>query len=71
MVPMSKSDDSTPTPKDADIVVKREKNQVYNPAVSTEEVAEELEITPEEADELLEEALRPESKEVGGSKIWW
>lgn len=68
---MSEPDDSAPTPKDADRVIRMEKNKVYNPALSTEEVAEELEITPEEADELLEEAQRPDSKEVGGSKIWW
>jgi len=68
---MSDSEESEPTPKDADTVVKMEKNQVYNPAVSTEEVADELDISPEKADELLQEAQRPDSKEVGGSKIWW
>lgn len=68
---MSDSNDSEPTPKDADRFVKMEKNQVYNPAVSTEEVAEDLEISPEEANELLEEAPRPDSKPVGNTKIWW
>ena len=59
------------TPQDADNVVKQEKNSVYNPAISTEEVAEALGVCPEEAYELLDDAPRPESKEVGNTHIWW
>ena len=71
MVPVNKSSPEELTPEDADIVVRQKKNKVYNPAVSTEEVAEELGVSPEEAFELLEEAPRPESKPVGDSHIWW
>lgn len=59
------------TPQDADRVVKHERNKVYNPAISTEEVAEELGVSPDKAYELLNEAPRPESKEVGNTHIWW
>lgn len=68
---MSDSDSHALTPSDADIVVKQERNKVYNPAISTEEVAEELDISPEEAFELLEAAPRPDSKSVGNTTIWW
>ncbi|MFU1780087.1 hypothetical protein ACM16X_01770 [Haloarcula japonica] len=46
------------TPEDADTVVKMEKS-VTNPAISTEEVAEELGVSTEEAFELLDESPRP------------
>lgn len=68
---MTESEQREVTPKDADIVVKREKNRVYNPAVSTEEVAQELGISTEKAFELLDEATRPDRKEVGDTHIWW
>lgn len=68
---MSDSDTREVTPEDADIVVRHETNQAYNPAVSTEEVAEELGVSTEEAFELLEEAPRPDGKPVGNSHIWW
>ncbi|WP_336035159.1 hypothetical protein [Halobacterium yunchengense] len=68
---MSESDSGSVTPADADRVVKREKNQAYNPAVSTEEVAEKLGISTEEAFDLLEEAPRPDGKPVGNTTIWW
>lgn len=68
---MSDSDSREVTPEDADIVVRHGTNQAYNPAVSTEEVAEELDISPEETRELLEEAPRPSSKTVGETEIWW
>lgn len=68
---MSESDSLDATPEDADRVVKVETNRVYNPVVSTEEVAEELEISTEEAFELLEEAPRPSGKPVGDTHIWW
>lgn len=47
------------TPRDADKVVRHETNQAYNPVVATEEVAVELEISVDEAHELLDEAPRP------------
>jgi len=59
------------TPREADRVVRHEKNQMYNPAVSTTEVADELDVSVERARELLESAPRPESKEVGNTRIWW
>lgn len=68
---MTESDSREVTPKDADIVVKQQRNKVYNPAVSTEEVAEELGISTERAFELLEEAPRPDGKPVGNTHIWW
>lgn len=68
---MSKTGIHEVTPEDADSVVKREKNQAYNPAVSTEEVAQELGISTEEAFELLEAAPRPSGKPVGDTHIWW
>lgn len=68
---MSTSKSSQTTPEDADRVVKTEKNKVYNPALSTEEVAEELGISTEEAFDLLEEAPRPSGKPVGNTHIWW
>jgi len=68
---MTMSKSSELTPEDADRVIRREKNTVYNPAISTEEVAEELEISTEEAFELLEEAPRPSGKPVGNTHIWW
>lgn len=71
MVPMSESGSSDVTPKDADIVVKQNRNKVYNPAISTEEVAEELGVSTEEAFELLQEAPRPSEKSVGNTHIWW
>ncbi|USZ69409.1 hypothetical protein NGM10_06650 [Halorussus salilacus] len=68
---MSTSDSLNATPKDADRVVKMETNRVYNPVVSTEEVAEELGIGTEETFELLEEAPRPSGKQVGDTHVWW
>jgi DNA-directed RNA polymerase specialized sigma subunit len=68
---MSESESREVTPRDADQVVRMEKNSAYNPAVSTEEVAEELEISTEEAFDLLEEASRPSGKPVGDSHVWW
>lgn len=66
---MSESEEVTP--KEAGRVVRMETNTVYNPAISTEEVAEELGISTEEAFELLEEAPRPDGKPVGETHIWW
>jgi len=70
-VTMSDSDPQQVTPTDADRVVKQEKNQVYNPAIATEEVAEELGVSTEKAFELLEKAPRPDGKPVGNTTIWW
>ncbi len=58
------------TPEDADTIVKMEKS-VTNPAVSTEEVAEELGVSTEEAFKLLDESPRPSGKPVGNTHIWW
>ncbi|WP_158055322.1 hypothetical protein [Halorussus halophilus] len=68
---MSESDSPDVMPKDAGWVVKSERNKVYNPVVSTEEVAEELGISTEEAFELLEEAPRPSGKPIGDTHVWW
>lgn len=68
---MSGSESEEVTPEDADRVVKCETNRVYNPVVSTEEVAQELDISSEKAFELLEEAPRPDGKPVGESHVWW
>lgn len=68
---MSETESPEPTPRRADRVVQQEKNSAYNPVVSTEEVALELEVTVEEAEALLEEAPRPQSKDIGGSRAWW
>jgi len=59
------------TPRDADKVLRHEKNTAYNPVVSTEEVALELEVGVEEAYELLEAAPRPQKKAIGSSYVWW
>lgn len=67
---MSKTE-SQVTPRKADQVVRHETNQAYNPVVSTEEVAMELEVTVEEAEELLEEAPRPQKKPVSDTFVWW
>lgn len=71
MVSVEESEKNDISPQDADNVVKQQKNRVYNPAVSTEEVAEELGISVERAFELLNEAPRPRGKPVGDSEIWW
>lgn len=69
---MSESDEVREvTPRRADQVVKQEKNSSFNPAVSTEEVADALGIEPDAAYELLEEAPRPTKKPVGDTHIWW
>lgn len=52
-------------------VVKQNKNKVYNPAVFTSEVAEELGISEEGAYKALELAPRVNKKEVDGTAIWW
>lgn len=59
------------TPEDATRVVLQETNTAYNPVVSTEEVAEQLKISTEDAFELLEEAPRPNGKPVGETHVWW
>lgn len=59
------------TPRDADKVVKREKNSAYNPVISTEEVAVELAVSVEEAYELLAEAPRPQKKAISDTHVWW
>lgn len=64
-------------PDDADLseeakkFVKMERNKVYNPAISTAEVAEELEVSEEVAHDALEESPYLEKKAVGDTQIWW
>lgn len=48
-----------------------EKNSVYDPAISTEEVAEEFGISEEEAYEALDESPYLDKKMVGNSHLWW
>lgn len=59
------------TPRDADKVVRHETNSAYNPVVSTEEVAVELEVDVEEAYELLDDAPRPQKKAISDTHVWW
>ena len=59
------------TPDDAATIVNRETNMRYNPVVSTEEVAEELGLSPETAFDLLDNAPGPSSKPVGETHVWW
>lgn len=68
---MSKNQTPEPTPSRADRVVRQEKNSAYNPVVSTEEVALELEISVEEAYELLDDAPRAQSKAISDTHVWW
>lgn len=64
-------------PDDADLsnkvkkFVKMERNRVYNPAISTGEVAEEFDISMEVAHDALDNSPYLESKEVGDQRIWW
>ena len=64
-------------PDDADLseearkFVKMEWNQVYNPAIATAEVAEELGVSEEEAHNALEESPHVQKKAVGNTHIWW
>jgi len=51
--------------------VKMERNKVYNPVVSTGEVAEEFGVSKEEARDALEESPYMDSKEVGDTHVWW
>lgn len=59
------------TPEDAAALVNRETNMRYNPVISTEEVAEELGVSPETAFDLLDEAPGPESKPIADTRVWW
>lgn len=59
------------TPEDADRVVRFETNSVYEPILTTEEVAEALGISTEDTFQLLEDAPRPRGKPVGESHVWW
>jgi len=64
-------------PEDADLseqvkkFVRLERNKVYNPAISTEEVAEEFGISMDVAHDALDESPYLDSKEVGDQHIWW
>ncbi|THE64097.1 hypothetical protein D8Y22_14370 [Salinadaptatus halalkaliphilus] len=64
-------------PDDADLseeakkFVKMEWNKVYNPAISTEEVAEEFGVSMEEAHDALDQSPYLEKKSVGDQHIWW
>lgn len=64
-------------PDDADLsnkvkkFVRMERNKVYNPAISTEEVAEEFDISMEAAHDALDESIHLDCKEVGDQRIWW
>ncbi|MFB6186784.1 MAG: hypothetical protein ABEI86_07965 [Halobacteriaceae archaeon] len=68
---MSETESSQLEPKDAARVVRRETNKVYNPVVSTEEVAEELSISPDKARDLLSQVPRLNPKEIGDTQVWW
>lgn len=64
-------------PDDADLseevkkFVKMERNKVYNPAISTEEVADEFGVSEENAYDALEESPYLDCKEVSDTHIWW
>jgi len=64
-------------PDDADLskktkqFVRMERNRAYNPAIATEEVAEEFDISMEAAHDALNEYPHLDSKEVGDQHIWW
>ena len=64
-------------PDDADLsekvkkFVRMKRNKVYNPAISTEEVAEEFDISMEVAHDALAESPHLDCKEVGDQRIWW
>lgn len=57
--------------KDARKVVTFETNQVYNPVVSTEEVADELDCHVDHAEALLEEIPTVRKKAVSDTHVWW
>ncbi|MDG5821928.1 hypothetical protein [Natronococcus sp. A-GB7] len=52
-------------------VVKQRTSKISNPVVSTEEVAEALDIPEEEAFDRLEEDPNVSGKLVGESHGWW
>jgi len=64
-------------PEDADLseevkkFVRMERNRAYNPAIATEEVAEEFDVSMEAAHDALEESPHLDCKEVGDQHIWW
>ncbi|AGN02439.1 hypothetical protein L593_12500 [Salinarchaeum sp. Harcht-Bsk1] len=70
-------EENTELPEDADLseevkkFVRRERNKVYNPGISTEEVATEFGISMETAHDALDESPHLDSKEVGDQHIWW
>lgn len=51
--------------------VRRERNKAYNPAIATEEVAKEFDISMEAAHDALDKSPYLESKVVGDQRIWW
>lgn len=51
--------------------VKMERNKVYNPAISTEEVAEKFDVGMETAHDALDASPYLEKKPVGDQHIWW
>jgi len=63
--------DDADLPKKAKQFVRMERNRAYNPAISTEEVAEEFGISMEAAHDALEESPHLDSKKVGDQHIWW
>lgn len=58
-------------PEAAARVVRMETNAAYEPVLSTEEVAEELDISVARAFELLDEGTRPRGKAIGDTHAWW
>jgi hypothetical protein len=68
---MATKDPGEVTPTAAIRVVKREQNRVYNPVVSTAEVAEDLGTDEEEAYDLLSESPRANEKTIGSTSVWW
>jgi hypothetical protein len=57
--------------QDARRIVHLQTNQVYNPVLSTAEVAEELGVSEVKAYELLSEDSRVNEKDVGALSVWW
>ena len=58
-------------PRDANRVVQFETNQVYEPVVTSEEVASELECSVEKAESLLEQVSHLRKKRVNDTHVWW
>jgi|GEM_PF-3146798 len=54
-----------------DVFVKRETGSWEDPIISTEEVAEQFDLTVEEAHERLSESDLVVGRDIGETRAWW